>query len=60
MAVYFKCKICGGEHAAPPAVFGTRAALDASTGNKRLRCPFSGQSAEYGKTELKWRDELPA
>lgn len=57
MAVYYKCKVCHGEHSSPIA-FGDRPSFDTSSmsGNS-FQCPKTGRSATYDKKDMYWKDE---
>ena len=57
MAVYFKCKICGGEHLSPIA-FGDRKSFEsASLSGNSFDCPKTGEMAIYNKEDIFWKDE---
>lgn len=57
MGIYFKCKICGGEHPSPIA-FGDKESFESSgiSGNS-FDCPKIGEAAIYNKEDMFWKEE---
>jgi len=57
MAVFFKCKICGGEHRSPIA-FGSKQSFGSSSlFNNVFQCPKMGKSANHDKKGVFWKEE---
>ncbi len=57
MAVFFKCKICGGEHRSPIA-FGSKQSFGSSSlSNSVFQCPKMGKSGSYDKKDMLWKEE---
>lgn len=57
MAVYYRCKSCGGEHPSPIA-FGDKRTFESSTlTNNGFQCLKTGASASYDKKDMFWKDE---
>ncbi len=57
MAVYFRCKSCGGEHPSPIA-FGDKLSFETSTlTSNSFHCLKTQQMATYDKKDMFWKDE---
>lgn len=55
MAVYYRCKICGGEHPSPIA-FGDRESFESTAlESNTFQCPKTEQSAIYNKEDMFWK-----
>jgi hypothetical protein len=58
MPVYYKCKICGGEHPSP-IIFRNEESFDSSTlWGESFQCPVKGESAIYNKEDMLWQDQV--
>ncbi len=56
MAVFFKCKSCGGVHPSPIA-FGDKKSFDtARMSGNGLQCPKTGKMDTYDKKDMLWKD----
>lgn len=57
MAVYYRCKVCGGEHPSPIAMADRRSLDTSSFSNNGFQCPKTGEMATYDKKDMFWKDE---
>jgi len=57
MPVYYKCKICGGEHPSSLVLRNEESFDSISTlWDERFPCPEKGESALYDKEDMFWQD----
>jgi len=57
MAVFFKCKICRGEHKSPIAFVSKQSFDSSSLSNNVFQCPKTGKQASYDKKDMFWKEE---
>ena len=57
MPVYYKCKICGGEHPSPIVLRDEESFDRIILLGDSLQCPVKGESAIYEKEDMFWQDE---
>jgi hypothetical protein len=57
MSVYYKCKICEGEHPSP-IIFRNQESFESSIlWGESFQCPVEGESAIYEREDMFWKDE---
>ncbi len=56
MPVYYKCKVCGGEHRSQIPIDDKRAFDSSSMMTIPFQCPVKGESAIYDKEDMFWID----
>lgn len=57
MAVYFKCKACGGEHRSPIGFGDKRSFETATLNNNVFQCPITGKGHSYNKADMFWKED---
>lgn len=57
MPVYYKCKICAGEHSAPILLRDEESFDRVNLQDNSLQCPEKRESAIYEKEDMFWKDE---
>lgn len=58
MAMYFRCKNCGGEHRSSTVQTGRSNQLDRIDYAEVIeQCPRTGSVASYDKPDIFWKDE---
>jgi hypothetical protein len=56
MPVYYKCRVCEGEHLSPIVIDDKRAFESSSLMTLSFECPVRGESAIYDKDDMFWKD----
>jgi len=56
MPVYYKCKMCGGEHPSPMVLRDEEAFNNSTLWGDSFQCPVKGESALYDKEDMFWQD----
>jgi len=57
MAVYYKCKICGGEHKAPMDIGSASDFESRDISGTIIYCPPRWTAASYERNDFFWKDE---